>query len=158
MGGVLQWHEGYYWANLRRSNGQEEPYNVKYWALGNECYGEWQVAQSTKEDYAKKGVLVGESTKATGSKHQPDPLRRARLCRMYPPPSPPPLLRADNPGDRHVLGEYIKWIDMHSIHAYTADKEFVPSLSPLRLLTPPATSPTPPVPSQPNAQSGSAPP
>jgi len=43
-----------YWANLRRSNGHEEPYNVKYWALGNEYYGEWQVAQSTKEDYAKK--------------------------------------------------------------------------------------------------------
>jgi alpha-N-arabinofuranosidase len=25
-----------YYANLRRKNGHEEPYNVKYWALGNE--------------------------------------------------------------------------------------------------------------------------
>lgn len=25
-----------YYANLRRKNGREEPYNVKYWALGNE--------------------------------------------------------------------------------------------------------------------------
>jgi alpha-L-arabinofuranosidase len=25
-----------YWANLRRDNGHEEPYNVKYWGLGNE--------------------------------------------------------------------------------------------------------------------------
>ena len=30
-----------YWANLRRANGHEEPYNVKYWGLGNEMYGEW---------------------------------------------------------------------------------------------------------------------
>jgi len=25
-----------YYANLRRKNGYEEPYNIKYWALGNE--------------------------------------------------------------------------------------------------------------------------
>lgn len=25
-----------YFANLRRKNGREEPYNIKYWALGNE--------------------------------------------------------------------------------------------------------------------------
>ena len=25
-----------YYANLRRKNGREKPYNVKYWALGNE--------------------------------------------------------------------------------------------------------------------------
>jgi alpha-N-arabinofuranosidase len=25
-----------YYANLRRKNGHPEPYNVKYWALGNE--------------------------------------------------------------------------------------------------------------------------
>lgn len=32
-----------YWANLRRENGHEEPYNVRYWGLGNEMYGEWQI-------------------------------------------------------------------------------------------------------------------
>ena len=32
-----------YYANLRRANGHEEPYNVKYWALGNEMWGDWQV-------------------------------------------------------------------------------------------------------------------
>ena len=25
-----------YYANLRRKHGREEPYNIKYWALGNE--------------------------------------------------------------------------------------------------------------------------
>src|SRR5882672_6512748 len=32
-----------YYANLRRQNGREQPYNVKYWCLGNEMYGEWQI-------------------------------------------------------------------------------------------------------------------
>lgn len=27
-----------YYANLRRKNGREEPYNIKYWALGNEVW------------------------------------------------------------------------------------------------------------------------
>jgi len=26
-----------YYANLRRKHGREEPYNVKYWALGTYC-------------------------------------------------------------------------------------------------------------------------
>lgn len=34
-----------YYANLRRKNGREKPYNVKYWALGNETWGPWQVEQ-----------------------------------------------------------------------------------------------------------------
>lgn len=30
-----------HYANLRRKNGHEEPYNVKYWGLGNEMWGPW---------------------------------------------------------------------------------------------------------------------
>ena len=29
-----------YYADLRRSHGFEEPFNVKYWCIGNECYAE----------------------------------------------------------------------------------------------------------------------
>ena len=29
-----------YYANLRRSHGYKEPFNVKYWCFGNECYAE----------------------------------------------------------------------------------------------------------------------
>ena len=43
------------WANLRRkSTGRDESYNVKYWGLGNEVWGEWQVGQQTAEAYAAK--------------------------------------------------------------------------------------------------------
>lgn len=30
-----------YYANMRRANGHEKPYAVKYWALGNEVWGPW---------------------------------------------------------------------------------------------------------------------
>lgn len=42
------------YANLRRANGHPEPYNVKYWALGNEMWGDWQVKQLTPEAYAEQ--------------------------------------------------------------------------------------------------------
>lgn len=44
-----------YWANLRRKHtGRDEPHNVRYWGLGNEVWGEWQVGQQTAEAYATK--------------------------------------------------------------------------------------------------------
>jgi alpha-N-arabinofuranosidase len=42
-----------YWADLRRKNGHEQPYNVKYWALGNEIDGPWQLGHKNAEDYSK---------------------------------------------------------------------------------------------------------
>jgi len=39
-----------YWTDLRRKNGHEEPYNVKYCGLGNEMYGEWQIGALSAED------------------------------------------------------------------------------------------------------------
>ncbi|MEJ5369196.1 MAG: alpha-L-arabinofuranosidase C-terminal domain-containing protein [Bryobacteraceae bacterium] len=42
-----------YWAELRRKNGRDKPYNVKYWSLGNEIDGPWQLGHKNAEDYAK---------------------------------------------------------------------------------------------------------
>jgi alpha-N-arabinofuranosidase len=42
-----------YWADLRRKNGRDKPYNVKYWSLGNEIDGPWQLGHKNAEDYAK---------------------------------------------------------------------------------------------------------
>jgi alpha-N-arabinofuranosidase len=49
-----------YWANLRRKNGHPEPYNVKYWGLGNEVYGPWQAGHKTAAEY---GALALEFAK-----------------------------------------------------------------------------------------------
>ena len=42
-----------YYARLRAKNGHPEPYQVKYWGVGNENYGEWQVGYRSAKEYAK---------------------------------------------------------------------------------------------------------
>lgn len=44
---------GLYYSDLRAKNGHPEPYNVKYWGLGNEVDGEWQMGHKNAEDYSK---------------------------------------------------------------------------------------------------------
>ncbi|KAH7084545.1 glycoside hydrolase superfamily [Paraphoma chrysanthemicola] len=113
-----------YYANLRRKNGREKPYNVKYWALGNECWGPWQVEQMTKEDYAKKAWQWAKALKLL------DPSIVLILCGET----------GYSSWDYYVLNECVKWnvhglggdptkalIDMHSIHIYTADNEHLPN-------------------------------
>ena len=47
------YEKGTYYSDLRRKYGNEKPYNVKYWALGNEIDGPWQSGQKNAEDYCK---------------------------------------------------------------------------------------------------------
>lgn len=39
---------------IERKAKQRQINQVKYWALGNEVWGPWQVEQTTKEAYAQK--------------------------------------------------------------------------------------------------------
>lgn len=95
---------------------------VKYWALGNECWGPWQVEQFTKEDYAKRAYQWAKAMKLL------DPSIVLILCGET----------GFSSWDYYVLKECVKWdvhglsgdntkslIDMHSIHLYTADKEHI---------------------------------
>jgi hypothetical protein len=43
-----------YHARRRAENGHAAPYGVKYWGIGNEVYGAWQVGFSGAEEYARK--------------------------------------------------------------------------------------------------------
>lgn len=46
--------EGPYYAELRKKHGYSNPYNVTYWALGNEMDGPWQMGHLSADDYCKK--------------------------------------------------------------------------------------------------------
>ena len=46
--------DGPYYAELRKKHGYPEPYNIKYWSLGNEMDGPWQMGHMNAEDYCKK--------------------------------------------------------------------------------------------------------
>jgi|WetSurMetagenome_2_1015567.scaffolds.fasta_scaffold96305_1 alpha-L-arabinofuranosidase len=52
--------KGTYYSDLRRKYGNEAPYNVKYWALGNEIDGPWQMGQKNAEDYCKFALEAGK--------------------------------------------------------------------------------------------------
>jgi alpha-L-arabinofuranosidase len=40
-------------ANLRRRHGAEAPYRVRYWGIGNEVDGPWQIGMKTPQEYAR---------------------------------------------------------------------------------------------------------
>ncbi|HOA11020.1 MAG TPA: alpha-N-arabinofuranosidase, partial [Bacilli bacterium] len=48
--------KGTYYSDLRIKNGHKEPYNIKYWCLGNEMDGPWQICHLNAKDYAKKAL------------------------------------------------------------------------------------------------------
>ncbi len=52
-----------YYANLRRSHGYEEPFRVKYWGLGNESFGPWQMNNYTAQEYADKAFQFAKALK-----------------------------------------------------------------------------------------------
>jgi alpha-N-arabinofuranosidase len=101
-----------YYANLRRKHGFEEPYNVKYWGLGNEMYGPWQVGAKNAEDYSKIAIEAAKLMKRV------DPRIKLVSC------------GADglSDWDRIVLEALAPWVDYHSIHIYTGDKSYYPNV------------------------------
>ena len=46
--------DGPYYAELRKKHGYPEPHNIRYWSLGNEMDGPWQMGHMNAEDYSKK--------------------------------------------------------------------------------------------------------
>ncbi len=54
---------GLYYSDLRAKNGHPEPYRVKYWGLGNEMDGEWQMGHKNAEDYSKYALEAAKLMK-----------------------------------------------------------------------------------------------
>jgi alpha-N-arabinofuranosidase len=48
------------YANQRRRNGNDDPFAVTYWGIGNESYGDWQIGAKTVAEW---GPYVAESAK-----------------------------------------------------------------------------------------------
>ena len=65
-----------YWADQRRKNGRQEPWKVRYWALGNEIDGPWQLGHKNAEEYAKFALETAKAMRAV------DPEIRARGQRV----------------------------------------------------------------------------
>lgn len=49
---------------LRAQNGHPEPYGVRWWSVGNEMYGDWQLGHMPLADYVKKHNTFAEAMRA----------------------------------------------------------------------------------------------
>ncbi|KAJ9663995.1 hypothetical protein H2198_000498 [Neophaeococcomyces mojaviensis] len=67
---------GSYWAKLRAEHtGHDRPHNVKYWGLGNEVWGPWQIAQEIgPRTFAEKTMQWAKAIKLL------DPTVKLILC------------------------------------------------------------------------------
>ncbi|MBI3119970.1 MAG: carbohydrate binding domain-containing protein [Candidatus Hydrogenedentes bacterium] len=48
----------------RAANGHPDSYNVRWWGVGNEMYGEWQLGHMPLEEYVKKHITYADALRA----------------------------------------------------------------------------------------------
>ncbi len=96
-----------YWANLRKLHGIEHPYKFRYWCLGNEMDGPWQIG--TKEAY-EYGRIATEAAKVM---KWVDPSIKVIACGSSAPTNP-----TFPTWDRVVLETAFDVIDYLSLHSY----------------------------------------
>lgn len=102
---------GSYYADLRAANGQREPFGVKYWCLGNEMDGPWQIGHLDAGEYARK------SREAAKMMKWQDPSLKLILCGSS---------TSDMPTypewDRVVLEHCWDKVDYLSLHYYAGNR------------------------------------
>jgi alpha-N-arabinofuranosidase len=103
--------KGTYYSDLRRKYGNENPYNVKYWALGNEIDGPWQMGQKSAEDYCKFALEAGKLIQLIDK----DIKLVASGASLYRPGN------AWIDWNDYVLGQMIGKIDYLSVHRYATE-------------------------------------
>lgn len=89
----------------RAANGHPQPYGVKYWGIGNEMYGNWQIGHCDPETFARRHVAFAQAMRAI------DPTITLLGVGDMP----------DQPGQwldivTEIAGEYI---DLMTVHHYT---------------------------------------
>jgi len=86
-------------AKWRIANGYKAPHAVKYWSIGNENYGHWEIGAKTSDEW---GVLVRESAKMM---RHVDPTAELSAAALSDPAWNLNLLR--------LCGENLDWISIH---------------------------------------------
>ena len=105
--------DGPFYAELRKKHGFPEPYNVKYWSLGNEMDGFWQMGHLNAEDYSKKALEAAKLMRLT----YPDIKLIAAGSSNYRPNANPDLW------NRTILTELKDVIDYIALHIYVGNPD-----------------------------------
>jgi alpha-N-arabinofuranosidase len=89
---------------LRAKHGRVEPYGVKYWEIGNEIYGPWQVGHCSAEEFAHRYVRFAKAMKEV------DPTVVLLACGDVVPEWNRTLLE--------IAGEHIDQLTLHIYHGF----------------------------------------
>jgi alpha-L-arabinofuranosidase len=98
-------------SELRRSHGHDKPHDIKFWCLGNEMDGPWQICRKTADEYGRAA------------------LETAKVMRMV----DPTVTLAACGSSNHEMATYGKWedtvlehcfdeVDFISLHTYFENK------------------------------------
>jgi alpha-L-arabinofuranosidase len=91
------------WARLRIANGHPEPHGVRYWSIGNENYGHWELGAKDPDEWSR---YVTEAAKL---------MRRVDSSIVLSAAGTPDL-----EWDLKLLQRAGRYLDLISIHAYLA--------------------------------------
>ena len=97
-----------YWADLRRANGHDAAYGVRWWGLGNEIYGDWQIGALSAEEY------IAEATRWARAIKLADPQARLVSCGEL----------GWTDWDRKVIDALAPLVDLHSVHLYSGSDDY----------------------------------
>jgi alpha-L-arabinofuranosidase len=104
--------KGTKWSELRRDHGYAQPHNVKYWCMGNEMDGPWQIGHLTAREYGRKARDAARQIRVV------DPGTQLIACG-----SSNTILPTYLVWDREVLEECYDQVDGISLHNYYGNTE-----------------------------------
>ena len=100
------------WSDLRRQHGYEQPHNVKYWCLGNEMDGPWQIGHMGAREYGEKAVDAARQIRVI------DPNVKLVACG-----SSGPFMPTYLEWDQQVLETCYELADGISLHRYWGNNQ-----------------------------------
>lgn len=96
--------EDTHYGALRARHGHPLPYGVKYWEIGNEIYGPWQVGHCSAEEFARRYVRFAKAMK------EADPDIVLMACGHVDPEWNRTVLE--------IAGEYMDYLTLHIYHGH----------------------------------------
>ena len=104
--------KGTRWSDLRRAHGYDKPHNIKYWCLGNEMDGPWQIGHIPAIQYGIK------ARDAARQMREMDPSVKLVACG-----SSGPFMPTYLEWDQQTLEQCYDEVDAISLHRYFGNAE-----------------------------------
>lgn len=104
-------------SDMRRANGAEQPYGVRYWCIGNEMDGPWQTGHLTADEYGSKALEAAKLMRWTNGEMDGMAGSNGKL-RLIVSGSSNHDMPTFPEWDRKVLEHTYEQIDFLSMHRY----------------------------------------